>query len=104
MWNTGLIVFFGIWMVLATFLLPGALAEAWNGIIVGIAVVFLGAIAPRAYGWEVFAAMGVGACLCISAVAFMGQPDGSPAWNNLAAGVLLILTGVRATATTRGAA
>jgi hypothetical protein len=100
MWNTGLIVFLGIWMLLAPFLVPGAAAQAWNARVVGTAVVLLGALVPRAYCWEVFAAVAVGAWLCLSAFEFMTYVDALPALHSIFVGLLLIVTGARATAKT----
>ena len=101
MWNTGLIVFLGVWMLLAPILVPDGAPQTWNALIVGVGVVSLGAVVPRAYSWEVLAAVAAGAWLCISAFAFTTPGDGIPVWNSLLVGVLLIVTGARATAKTR---
>jgi len=101
MWNTGLIVFFGIWLLLAPFLVPDGAPQTWNALIVGVGVLLLGAVVPRAYSWDVFAAAVTGAWLCISAFASPTPGDGIPTWNSPLAGVLLIVTGARATAKTR---
>lgn len=95
MWNTGLIVLLGIWMIIAPALLPTGGSEQWNSRIVGALAILLVVLAPHAHRWEAYAAAAVGAWLFISSFFTRFGPA------DIVAGVLLIVFGALATRKTR---
>lgn len=97
MWNTGLIVLLGAWMMAAAMMLPDPAAQAWNSRIIGIMVIGLTLASPRAYRWEVFAAGAAAAWLFASSFAPALRIGGDFVWNNVVSGVLLIVLATRAT-------
>jgi hypothetical protein len=101
MWNTGMIVFLGIWMLIAPFLVPTAEGQAWNNRIVATAAVVLIFAVPRAYRWEAFAAAAVAVWLFASSFVPALLFDDGLLWNDAAVGVLFIASGAQATRQTR---
>lgn len=100
MWNTGLIVLLGIWMIIAPALLPTSGSEQWNSRIVGALAILL-VVAPRAHRWEAYAAAAVGAWLFISSFLTEWQLGPAARPTDIVAGVLLIVLGALATRKTR---
>jgi hypothetical protein len=100
MWNTGIIVLVGIWMVLAPFLVAGSDAQAWNSRIAGALVVFLVVAVPGSRRWEASAAAAIAVWLTASSFVPALLVDGGLLWNDIGVGILFILTGARATAKT----
>jgi SPW repeat len=101
MWNTGVIVFLGNWMVLSPFLFPSALEQAWNNRIVGILTIILGIATARAFRWEVAVAVGVAVWLFASSFVTPLLVDIGRLWNDIVVGVMMIIMGARATMKTR---
>lgn len=97
MWNTGLLVMLGVWMVIVPLVVPDATPHAWNNRIVGLLAICLALASPQAYRWEVFAAAAVGVWLIASPVVPALRLSGYLVWNDVASGILLIVTGARAT-------
>lgn len=97
MWNTGLIVLLGIWMIIAPALLPTDGSEQWNSRIVGLLAILLVVLAPHAHRWEPYAAAAVGAYLFISSFLTEWRLDPAARPTDIAAGVLLIVLGALAT-------
>ena len=100
MWNTGLIVLLGVWMVIAPFVLADPAAQAWNNRVVSMLVIALVLAVPRAYRLEVFAAGAVAAWLFASSFVPALLLGGNLVWNDVVAGVLLIMLGAHATMST----
>lgn len=97
MWNTGVIVLLGVWMLIAPLVLSDPSAHAWNNRVIGFLVIGL-ALAPRqAHGWEVFAAAAIGVWLFASSFVPALLLNGDLVWNNATGGILLIVAGARAT-------
>ena len=97
MWNTGLIVLLGVWMVISPFVLADPAAQAWNNRVVSILVIALALAVPRAYRLEVLAAGVVAAWLFASSFVPALLFGGNLVWNDVTAGTLLIVMGARAT-------
>jgi hypothetical protein len=104
MWNTGLIVLLGIWMLVAPLALHGPDAHAWNNRVVGLAVIALVMAVPRIHRWDVFGAAAVGVWLAASSLVPALLFGGQLLWNDFAVGVLFILLGAHAISRTRGRA
>jgi hypothetical protein len=100
MWNTGIIVLVGIWMVLAPFLIAGIDGQAWNSRIAAALVVFLVVAVPGTRRWEALAAAAVAVWLMASSLVPALLVDGGRLWNDIGVGILFIITGARATAKT----
>jgi hypothetical protein len=97
MWNTGLIVLLGVWMMIAPLLVPDPSAHAWNDRVIGALVAGLALAERHAYRWEVFAAAAIGVWLFLSSFVPAMRVDPYVIWNDAGSGVLLIITGARAT-------
>jgi hypothetical protein len=89
MWNAMLGVMLGMWIVVAPFALTTAFA--WNNRIAGLLVLAATAFTRPPHRWENVAAATTGLWLFL--FSFVPPLLGRGVWNNIVAGVIIVITG-----------
>ncbi|MEX0730355.1 MAG: SPW repeat protein [Aquisalimonadaceae bacterium] len=93
-WRDGLMLAFGVWLVISPFVLgyagQGAGMAMWNPIIVGLAViVFAAAVLMRPQQWEEWINLVLGVWLILAPFVLMFWHIQAALWNHLIFGVLI---------------
>jgi len=98
MWAAWLNGILGIWLVIAAFIKSNPTFGLWNNLIVGVLVAIFALVYVGRSRWQGWLSLIFGAWMIVSALIPQLRSGNAYLWNDLIAGIIIVISGVFAAA------